>query len=214
MSDEVVQAQMPTHSEPEVTSEIEGVDADLTWDNIEDVAPSLEAEGESNEGSDEWDNLGSEESSEEAEAETVEASGDEADSEASEAGEESEEVAGEDKGGEQESQEESGEQQALKLDEMPDDTKIMAKVDGELQEITLKEFKNGISGEKAIAKRFSEYDRKEKEFESQMNQVNEYINDLGNTIRNASVLEGVSRIAELTGAAPHMVKEALIQELR
>lgn len=214
MSEEVVAPEVPTHSEPEVTSEIDGVDAELTWDNIEDVAPSIEAsEGESNEGSDEWDSIGNEESGEKVEAASVEEAGESSDKEASEAGDESESASGEDQSGEQESAEESGEGSALKLEEMPDDTKILAKVDGELQEITLKEFKNGISGEKAIAKRFSEYDRKEKEFNAQMNEVNEYINDLGNTIRNSSVLEGVSKIAELTGAAPHLVKEALIKEL-
>lgn len=214
MSEEVVAPEVPTHSEPEVTSEIDGVDAELTWDNIEDVAPSIEAsEGESNEGSDEWDSIGNEESGEKVEAASVEEAGESSDKEASEAGDESESASGEDQSGEQESAEESGEGSALKLEEMPDDTKILAKVDGELQEITLKEFKNGISGEKAIAKRFSEYDRKEKEFDAQMNEVNEYINDLGNTIRNSSVLEGVSKIAELTGAAPHLVKEALIKEL-
>ena len=214
MSEEVVAPEVPTHSEPEVTSEIDGVDAELTWDNIEDVAPSIEAsEGESNEGSDEWDSIGNEESGEKVEAASVEEAGESSDKEASEAGDESESASGEDQSGESESAEESGEGSALKLEEMPDDTKILAKVDGELQEITLKEFKNGISGEKAIAKRFSEYDRKEKEFDAQMNEVNEYINDLGNTIRNSSVLEGVSKIAELTGAAPHLVKEALIKEL-
>ena len=214
MSEEVVAPEVPTHSEPEVTSEIDGVDAELTWDNIEDVAPSIEAsEGESNEGSDEWDSIGNEESGEKVEAASVEETGESSDKEASEAGDESESASREDQSGEQESAEESGEGSALKLEEMPDDTKILAKVDGELQEITLKEFKNGISGEKAIAKRFSEYDRKEKEFNAQMNEVNEYINDLGNTIRNSSVLEGVSKIAELTGAAPHLVKEALIKEL-
>lgn len=214
MSEEVVAPEVPTHSEPEVTSEIDGVDAELTWDNIEDVAPSIEAsEGESNEGSDEWDSIGNEESGEKVEAASVEEAGESSDKEASEAGDESESASGEDQSGESESAEESGEGSALKLEEMPDDTKILAKVDGELQEITLKEFKNGISGEKAIAKRFSEYDRKEKEFNAQMNEVNEYINDLGNTIRNSSVLEGVSKIAELTGAAPHLVKEALIKEL-
>lgn len=214
MSEEVVAPEVPTHSEPEVTSEIDGVDAELTWDNIEDVAPSIEAsEGESNEGSDEWDSIGNEESGEKIEAASVEEAGESSDKEASEAGDESESASGEDQSGESESAEESGEGSALKLEEMPDDTKILAKVDGELQEITLKEFKNGISGEKAIAKRFSEYDRKEKEFNAQMNEVNEYINDLGNTIRNSSVLEGVSKIAELTGAAPHLVKEALIKEL-
>jgi hypothetical protein len=101
----------------------------------------------------------------------------------------------------------------LNIEEMPDDTKLMVKVDGELQEITLKEYKNGISGEKAIAQRFNEFNVKEKEFNTQMQEVNDYINDLGATMRDQSILGGVQKIGELVNMPPHLLREELIKEL-
>ena len=47
----------------------------------------------------------------------------------------------------------------------------------------------------------------------QMNKVNEYINDLGATMRNSSILDGVTKVAELTGMAPFEMQEQLIKEL-
>lgn len=200
--------------DPSVVSEVSGVDADLTWDNVEDVAPTLET-AEAGEGSDEedsdWDNLGTKEPSEQIEvADSVEG-GEDASEEAIKADSEDSETTSEDSEGEAESSEEDS--KALSLDSMDEDSLLSVKVDGELQEISIKDFKNGISGEKAIAKRFSEYDVKEKEFDYQMNQVNEYINDLGNTMRNSSILDGVVKMGELTGMAPFQLKEALIKEL-
>lgn len=103
--------------------------------------------------------------------------------------------------------------QAIDVASLPDDTKLKVIVDGEPVEISLKEYKNGISGEKAIAKRFSEYDRKEKQFKKQLDEINDYVTDLGETMRSQSVLEGVYKIGELNKIAPHTLKEALMKEL-
>ena len=89
----------------------------------------------------------------------------------------------------------------------------LIKIDGKEEFVSLEDLGNDYSGQKAIAKRFSEYDRKEKEFKMEMDAVNNYINDLGNTMRTSSMLDGVSKIAELTGIGPHQVKKALIDEL-
>jgi hypothetical protein len=142
MSDETMDAVL---SEP-------GIDADLTWDNVEVAAPSI-ADGETSkpEGmDDEWNNLGSEDNAAETKDEDTESDKQESDNPDSEAesveevaepdGEESEEVS------ESNSEENADEVKPLNIEEMPDDTKLMVKVDGELQEITLKEYKNGISG--------------------------------------------------------------------
>ena len=51
-----------------------------------------------------------------------------------------------------EEEDEEVESKALSIDELDDDAKISVKVDGEMQEITIKEFKSGISGEKAMAR--------------------------------------------------------------
>ena len=200
---------MSDESMDSVLSDVAGVDAEVTWENVEDSAPSAE---EVSTGSldDEWDAIGSENTSAE---ESVAASSEDSD-EPKEIKEPSDDKADAPDGEEAESTEEVKEEnKALSLDEMPDDTKIMAKVDGELQEITLKEFKNGISGEKAIAKRFSEYNVKEKEFTKQMDDVNTYINELGVTMRTSSILEGVTKIGELTGMPSYQIKELLIKEL-
>jgi len=209
MSDETMDAVL---SEP-------GIDADLTWDNVEVAAPSI-ADGETSkpEGmDDEWNNLGSEDNAAETKDEDTESDKQESDNPDSEAesveevaepdGEESEEVS------ESDSEENADEVKPLNIEEMPDDTKLMVKVDGELQEITLKEYKNGISGEKAIAQRFNEFNVKEKEFNTQMNEVNEYINELGATMRDQSILGGVQKIGELVNMPPHLLREELIREL-
>lgn len=184
------------------------VDADLTWDNIEEAAPSLADANEDGEVKDDWDRV---------EDQAVEATA-KADSEDKS---ESDEVDDGPKLDAKEDVEEDGEpdgeetpsKEVLKLEDMPDDTKIMAKVDGELQEVTIKEFKNGISGEKAIAKRFTEFDAKEKEFNAEMENVNNYINELGTTMKSSSVLEGMTKVGELTGIPSYQLKEALIKEL-
>jgi hypothetical protein len=89
----------------------------------------------------------------------------------------------------------------------------MIKIDGEEQFVSLEDLGNDYSGQKAIAKRFSEYDRKEKEFKQEIQEINTYVNDLGKTMREVSMLDGVAKIAELTGIAPYQAKQALIKEL-
>lgn len=112
-----------------------------------------------------------------------------------------------------EAKEEEEAKEAFDIDSLPDDSKIKVKVDGELQEISLKEYKNGISGEKAIAKRFSEFDRKEKEFKQEIQYINEYVADLGKTMKESSMLEGLYKIAELNKIPPHVVKQRILQEI-
>jgi hypothetical protein len=211
MSDETVESIV--ESSASVVSDVEGVDADLTWDNVEEAAPSIEqleslnADGEPK---DEWDLLGEEDS--------VSKESDKVDDEV---GEPVKEDSGDVEEVKVDSDEDSSEatddstdgKKALSLDELDDEATVSVKVDGELQEISIKDFKNGISGEKAIAKRFTEYDSKEKEFNRQMDGVNDYINELGTTMQNVSMLEGVAKIADLAGIPSYQVHEALIKEL-
>lgn len=187
-------------NEPSAVSEVQGVDADLTWDNVEDAAPPLTQKEEILEMQDEDAEEVVEPAEEVGEIEDAEVKEEKKEEKKEESDDVKEEVKADDN-------------KAIDINELPDDTIIKAKVDGEIKEITLKEFKNGISGEKAIAKRFSEYDKKEKHFNQEMKSVNDYINDLGKTMRSSSVLEGVVKIGELTNMAPHQIKEALIKEL-
>ena len=206
MSDEAVDS-MDAVLSPDVN-----IDADLTWDNVEDAAPSISDDlNEDGEPKDEWD-LIDDSSPEDV---SKDADQDREESESTDAEDKQVEDVSEPEVSEEDGSEDNEELVAKKLvlDELDDDATIMAKVDGELQEISIKEFKNGISGEKAIAKRFSEYDVKEKEFNKQMDEVNNYIADLGTTMKSSSVLEGVAKIGELTGMPSYQLKEALIKEL-
>lgn len=202
----------------EVISALETSDSmESDWDNIEETAPSME-DGISEDGgeADEWDMLGSEDESVEAKSEDADESSPDVDepvdSEPEENREASEEVDG------AENAEESKLEIPENLTEMglvAQDGELgkMVKIDGEEQFVSLKELGNDFSGQKAIAQRFNEFDRKEKEFDAQMQEVNDYINELGATMRDSSILGGVQKIGELVGMAPHQLKEALLKEL-
>lgn len=176
---------------------------DVSWDNIEEVSVS-DVETSSNDIDSDWDDI-------DETAPSMEAIEESDDSEVVEAQEEVKAEAEE--SSDSEEVEASEESKALDVNELDDNAIVKVKVDGELQEISVKEFKNGISGEKAIAKRFSEFDQKEKAFKSEIENINNYVRDLGETMRNSSMLEGVYKIAELNKIAPHQVKQALIKEL-
>lgn len=192
---------------------------DMTWDNIEDTAPTME-EGVSNESidsDDDWDSIS-------ASSEDSEVSDESSDESASEADGAVETEPVEDREASKESAEDESESDSAQV-EIPEAFKEMGlvsengelgkmvKVDGEEVFVSLKDLGNDYSGQKAIAQRFNEYDRKEKEFNAQMNEVNDYINELGATMRDQSILGGVQKIGELVGMAPHQLKEALLNEL-
>ena len=72
----------------------------------------------------------------------------------------------------------------------------------------------------AYDKKFSEIDRERKEvvaerdsLQGDITAINEYVNELGNKMRNASMLEGLYEIASLNNIGPHQVKKAIIAEL-
>lgn len=211
MSDDVVETVIDAGASV-ISEHGSEVDADLTWDNVEEAAPSLEDIAnlkEDGESKDEWDVLGEEDTSVEA----TDKSDDEVGESSDEVSKDNEEVKADSEQESSESTTEESGDKSLSLDEMDDEATISVKVDGELQEISIKDFKNGISGEKAIAQRFTEFDSKEKEFNRQMDGVNDYINDLGQTMQNVSMMEGVAKIADLAGIPDYQVREALIKEL-
>jgi hypothetical protein len=173
--------------------EVEAVD----WDNLEDTAPKME---EAEEASDEVEN-------EEVKVEEVEENADEEEAKEEPKAEEAKQEAKEEK------EEEESKEEPLDISSLSDDAMIKVKVDGELQEISLKDYKNGISGEKAIAKRFSEYDRKEKEFKAEIADINNFVNELGSTMKQSSVLEGIFKVGELVGLGPHQMRQAVAKEI-
>ena len=112
--------------------------------------------------------------------------------------------------------EESGKER----EEQAEESLIEVKVDGEIQKVSLQELKNNYAGKVAYDKKFSEIDRERKEvvaerdsLQGDITAINEYVNELGNKMRNASMLEGLYEIASLNNIGPHQVKKAIIAEL-
>lgn len=203
--------------EVSVISDIEGVDADMDWDNIEDVAPSMETQSEENNGS-------------ETEEENPFDSSEDLDTDSENDSEDVTEEQPDNKEGEEEdnkdakktTDEEDAKKEELELPEplvaqglVSKEGEIgkMVKIDGEEVFVNLKELGNDYSGNQAVAKRFNEFNIKEQEFKKEMEDVNEYITDLGATMRDSSIMEGVAKIGELVGFPPHVLKEALIKEI-
>ena len=189
-----------------MSNEAQDIVQDMDWDNIEDTAPSVdaadEAVSEEAVSTDENGNEVIDHENEEVSDEIIEAK-DEDSKDEPKADEKVEEKA-----------EESGDKSdAIDISKLSDDQKIKVKVDGKEQEITLKEYKNGISGQKAIQKRFNEVDNERKSLQAEIDNINKYVADLGNTMKNVSMVEGLNKIAELNGIAPHQVEQALIKEL-
>jgi hypothetical protein len=188
------------------------------WDNLEDTAPSMEEGVSEDVGEmDEWDALGDESESVEAKDNDNDESVQDSDSDSGEDPSETREAAEADVGDKEEADPASVEipeaLQEMGLVSQDGELGKMVKVDGEETFVSLKDLGNDFSGQKAISQRFNEYDRKEKEFNAQMEEVNDYINDLGATMRDQSILGGVQKIGELVGMAPHVLKEALIKEI-
>lgn len=189
-----------------MSNEAQDIVQDMDWDNIEDTAPSVDAADEAvleeAVSTDENGNEVIDHENEEVSDEIIEAK-DEDSKDEPKADEKVEEKA-----------EESGDKSdAIDISKLSDDQKIKVKVDGEEQEITLKEYKNGISGQKAIQKRFNEVDNERKSLQAEIDNINKYVAELGNTMKNVSMVEGLNKIAELNGIAPHQVEQALIKEL-
>lgn len=190
-----------------MSNEAQDIVQDMDWDNIEDTAPSVDAADEavSQEEAVSTDENGNEvidHENEEVSDEIIEAK----DEDSKDEPKTDEKV--------EEKVEESGDKSdAIDISKLSDDQKIKVKVDGEEQEITLKEYKNGISGQKAIQKRFNEVDNERKSLQAEIDNINKYVADLGNTMKNVSMVEGLNKIAELNGIAPHQVEQALIKEL-
>lgn len=189
-----------------MSNEAQDIVQDMDWDNIEDTAPSVDAADEAvleeAVSTDENGNEVIDHENEEVSDEIIEAK-DEDSKDEPKADEKVEEKV-----------EESGDKSdAIDISKLSDDQKIKVKVDGEEQEITLKEYKNGISGQKAIQKRFNEVDNERKSLQAEIDNINKYVAELGNTMKNVSMVEGLNKIAELNGIAPHQVEQALIKEL-
>lgn len=96
---------------------------------------------------------------------------------------------------------------------IPNDAVFEVVVDGKPQEVTFQEIKNGISGEKALAQRFSALDIEKK-------QVGEIINDWNNNrgqfmdlMSDGKAVEALNVVFQNAGYSPDVAFASLFEEL-
>jgi hypothetical protein len=105
-------------------------------------------------------------------------------------------------------------------EEIAVDTVFKHKVDGEEVDVSLQELLNNYSGKVPYDKRFQELSEEKNDFKSQFDnftkekdQVNGYINEFGEKMREGKALEALAFLAEFSGQKPHEFKEQLIDQL-
>lgn len=107
----------------------------------------------------------------------------------------------------------------------PESPQLEVKINGEIKKLTLDEIekdhpevledlKAGVSGRKEVQRRFSELDREKKEFYSEKEQVEQYIQTFGEHVKDGNILGGLQFFAEFAGLPPYVVKEQLIASVR
>lgn len=97
--------------------------------------------------------------------------------------------------------------------EIPKNAKITVKVDGEEQEISLQEFANGISGQKAISQKFSALNGEQKAFEDRLQNWNESSAKAAELIKGDKAVEAIQHVAEMMGQDPHLLFTTLFEEI-
>ena len=104
--------------------------------------------------------------------------------------------------------EESGTEEADKVGET-----IKVKVDGEEVDVSLEDLKSNYSGKVAYDKKFNELNVERKSFESEITEVNNYINHFGTLMKDGKAIEAMSYFAEFGGMAPHDFKQQLFKAM-
>jgi len=94
------------------------------------------------------------------------------------------------------------------------------KVDGEEVDVELQELLNNYSGKVSYDKKFQEFSSQKKEFEDyktgydkEIDQINKYINDFADKLKNNDALGALQYFAEFSGMKPHEFKSNLLSQL-
>ena len=183
----------------EAAEQITDLSIENEWDSLEDDAPTLEEVSDDNE---------------EIESEEIEATDEDSEISAEEDSKEDVEVPAETESKSEEEDTGSTEEvKSLDINELDDDATVKVKVDGELQEISLKEFKNGISGSKAIAQKFTELDQAKKQYENELSSVNEYINSFAGKMKSGDAIGALEYLGSFAGMGSHQIRSKLIEGL-
>lgn len=88
------------------------------------------------------------------------------------------------------------------------------KADGEEKFISLKDIKAHEAGKVAWDRKFTELDQERKSFESDLQQVNTYINDFGQKMREGDVVGAFEYFGEFANIPSYVIKENLIAALQ
>lgn len=179
------------------------------FDDVVEVEPVDEIET-TDEGNDESTE---EESSEEPKEEENEAIDSETDEVSGDEEEEKEDPEAKDEESQDES--EDGDQDESGVDDVNkqiEDGSLELKIDDET--VTLKDLKNDYIGQKEIARRFTEYDVKNKQLEADTTEINGYINEFASKLKDGDSIGAMSFFGEFAGIPPYMIKEQLVAALR
>lgn len=98
---------------------------------------------------------------------------------------------------------------------------IEFKVNGKMEQMSLKDIqeqfpqvferlKNEVSGEKEIARRFTELDKKEKTVYNTLKEMQDYVSAFSAKVKDGDIFGGISFLAQLGNVPPHLAKEQLI----
>ena len=99
-------------------------------------------------------------------------------------------------------------------------TSFKHKVDGEEVDVELQELLNNYSGKVSYDKKFQEFSSQKKDFEKYKNeydtdieQINGYINNFAEKIRNNDAMGALEYFAEFAGMKPHEFRSNLLNQL-
>lgn len=99
------------------------------------------------------------------------------------------------------------------LNEKLENGELEIKLDEETS-VTLKDLKNDYMGRKEIARRFSEYDVKNKQLEKDVQEIETYIGEFASKLKDGDSVGAMAYFGEFAGVPPYMIKEQLIAALR
>lgn len=100
---------------------------------------------------------------------------------------------------------------------LPEGTKVKHKIDGKEVEIDVKEavkkVLNDYSGYETVEKRFTALDKEKKMYYNEKQQIESYISEFGNRVKDGHILGGLEYFGQFAGLPPHVIKEQLIAAL-
>lgn len=101
----------------------------------------------------------------------------------------------------------------LNIEEIKDKL-VSVKIDGEDQEVPIQELINNYSGKIAYDKKFTQLDQARQKFESEVKDIEGYINDFAGKMKSNDVLGAFEYFGQFANIPPFMIKEQLLNALQ